>query len=386
MLSDWFGSLMSQVVERKSELSFSTYKKHHSKSSIQKALMDFVEGNPIVRKEGDESLSWTGEETEDPLGYGGKKGEEEEESSREHINSDMEGNYREIGGGSGDTRELENRFFSNVPPSLIELARKIGRSGSLNGEPSGRFMTASKSDIAGVTTGNDLNCMLPSELALMAGKETENIFFKNYVTRSLQLFSSVSHGGKGKKHHEGPIIICLDTSSSMWGEPIIVAKAITFAICIIAQRKKRKVTIVKYSDTHEAFFLKNLGAQRRELMDFLSESEVGGNNENALFHWLFTELLPTQGDYNFGDILCVSDFGWMPINEGTMELIKAEKEKNMIFYGLNIRNEESYDFLHSPITMTGNCEEEEWGTPETVCDSLWEYSDGKCKEVTKKEL
>lgn len=24
--------------------------------------------------------------------------------------------------------------------------------------------------------------------------------------------------------------------------------------------------------------------------------------------------------------------------------------------------------------------------PETVCDSLWEYSDGKCKEVTKKEL
>ena len=94
-----------------------------------------------------------------------------------------------------------------------------------------------------------------------------------------------------------------------------------------------------------------------------------------MFKWLFTDILPHQGDCQYGDILCVSDFGWMPIYEETMNLIAQEKEKNMRFYGLNIG-----DRSHRDICGIYNCLER-IGTPADVCDSLWEYQDGMCKEI-----
>lgn len=398
MLSEWFEDIVVQIDRRKSELYFPSISQKHSKASIQKALTDFVQGEPGAESQEGDGLSWTGRPTVDPLGYfcqgeidendkeGADKPNDERRTGMLAPGCDSRNRqvYQGIGGSQGYDFQLENRFLSNVPPSLIELARRIGRSASQDGADDGRFMKASKSDIAGVTTGNDLSCMLPSELALMAGKETENIFFKNYVTRSLQLFSSVSQSGKSKKHREGPIIICLDTSGSMMGEPVIVAKALTVAICIIAQRKKRKVAVVKYSYTHEAFFVNHLGAQRREMLDFLSHSEMGGNNENELFRWLFTELLTIQGDWQYGDILCISDFGWTPVVKSTMELIREAKKKNMRFYGLNIRNgEDTFNMQQIRKEMMTEHDESEWGTPETICDSLWEYRDGRCWEVTK---
>ena len=50
--------------------------------------------------------------------------------------------------------ETENRFLKNVPPSLIRLAKLIGRSGDGIMETSGSFASASKNDIGGITTGS----------------------------------------------------------------------------------------------------------------------------------------------------------------------------------------------------------------------------------------
>lgn len=402
MLMDWFDEVVSVVERMNSNLTFDVVKEKRSADEIKKALEEYIEGKSIIEDDSDDSLEilWSGEDTEDPLGYsnGGDNNKEEDcKSSPKDIKEDDEKSEQNsqgklpsygIGnGGKGTEKDVEERFFKKVPPSLIELARQIGRSYNVEGEPQGKFLKASKSDIAGVTTGNDLNCLLPSELALMADSQTENIFYKNFITRNLQLFASVSHSSKGNKRHDGPIIICLDTSGSMDGEPMIVAKALTFAVCIIAQRKKRKVIVVKYSDSHESFFLSNISRQRKKLMEFLSHAEVGGNNEDELFRWLFTDILPKEGDYQSGDILCVSDFGWMPISPDVMELIKKEKKKNLLFYGLNIGREDLEHGFYAQYAGLGKFSgqeiemEEGFASPADICDSLWEYCDGKCKEV-----
>lgn len=413
MLSEWIASAMSLSEAADREMKYVSIDKGDRHQYIRKALEDYVNGVPLEDEQDLSTLAWSGEETKDSMMYdeeneGDEDGEvtdqhgEDEESEGDDESSEREGEDDNeddenplsmfgngssaygIGRGRGNEREIEDRFFANVPPSLIELARRIGRSAELDGEPQGSFMSASKSDIAGITTGNDLNCILPSELALMASPTTENIFYKNYVTRNLQLFASVSHSSKSKNHHDGPIIVCLDTSGSMMGEPVTVAKALTFAVCIIAQRKKRKVIVVKYSDTHEPFFLRNISAERKQLLDFLKFSESGGNNEDELFRWLFTDLLPSQGDYQYGDILCVSDFGWTGISPETMELIRQEKEKNMKFYGLNIGRKDFEDgFFPMLASMSRSDDDTGWGTPDKVCDSLWEYTNGVCKEVKK---
>ena len=287
-----------------------------------------------------------------------------------------------IGGGAGSKVELQNRFLSNVPQSLIELAKRIGRSGDNIYETSGSFVSSSKSDIAGITIGDDLSNLLPSELAMLAEPVTRDIFYRNFVTKRLQVFASQSSGKKGKKKHDGPIVICLDTSSSMQGEPVLVAKALSIAICIIAQRRKRKVLVVKYSYSHDLFRLHNIEHDKKDLLDFLGEVEMGGNDENGMFRWLFDDIMPFEGDYSTADILCISDFGWMPISEEVMEKINAEKQKGMTFYGLNI-----VDSSTTGQYMRNHMEEmdEFLGSPANVCDSMWEYENGICKETKKIE-
>ena len=269
--------------------------------------------------------------------------------------------------------EIENNFFHHVPASLIRLAKIIGRAsdGVLNTGSS--FSAASKSDIAGITTGCNLESLLPSELALLSDRATENIFYKKYVTKSLQVFASNSQSEKGEKHHDGPIIICLDTSSSMAGEPIIVATALTMAVCIIAQRVKRQVLIIRYSDSHELYRVRDIGNDKQDIADFLNHVEMGGNNEDDMFRWLFTDILPKEKTYDSADILCISDFGWAPIDTPVFDLIKDEKQKGMMFYGLQIGKG-----LFSQVSMTFDDELLMIG-PSSVIDQMWEYKDGQCE-------
>ena len=233
-------------------------------------------------------------------------------------------------------------------------------------------MTAGKSDIVGITVGNDISAVLPSELALLAEQHTQQVFYHNFAARKLQLFASASQAKSSKKHQDGPVIICVDTSSSMSGEPIMVAKALAAAVAIIAWRKKRDVVIVKYSNTHSYRDFGHNGNNLKELSQFLSDVLMGGNNEESMFSWLFKEVKPTLPDYDTADVLCISDFGWMPLPDSTIEIIEEQKQSGMKFYGLNVN-------AGNPIA---DAMFEEYHSPMEVCDSVWVYENGECKEVT----
>lgn len=398
LLTNWFEEVMHTAEHHDSQMCFADFEPKYTEEELERALGDYVDGRPTetdTEANNVSALSWFGEETKDALGLLSTGSENDSElysdegsDTDNELLSDMDSDssygYEAGKGRCSTNREIEDRFLHNVPPSLIELAKRIGRSGQNDKEIYGSFLSASKSDIAGITTGNDLSCLLPSELAIMADKKTENIFYKNYVTRNLQLFASASQSIKGRKHDNGPIIVCLDTSSSMAGEPIIVAKALTFAVCIIAMRRKRKVIVVKYSNHYSHLLLSNISAQRKKLYEFLSTIDEGGNNEDMMFKGLFGEILPNVPDYHSSDVLCISDFGWSAISKETMDLINEEKKKDMMFYGLNIGDGElsqRFSMSKANSTMSGSINEYAWGSPADVCDSLWEYRNNVCKEV-----
>lgn len=339
---------------------------------IRQALEDLMNGEEndyLPVSDEDEGLTFSWRITKP------KKSEKEAATTmEENENASPEGH---VGRSMERQQALEDRFLTNVPPSLIRLAKLIGRSGDGIMSSSGSFPSASKSDIGGITTGNDLSSLLPTELALLAEPTTQSVFYKNYATRRLQVFASTSHDTKGKKHRDGPIIICMDTSSSMSGEPVLVAKALTMAICIIAQRRRRPVLVIRYSDEHELFRLHNIGEEKKALLDFLSVVGMGGNNEDELFRWLFTDIMPNEKDYDSADVLCISDFGWTTVGKESMALIENEKHKGMVFYGLNIDMDNRLSvsgFERKPVVINS-------GTPESVCDSLWEYHNGECRAI-----
>ena len=84
------------------------------------------------------------------------------------------------------------------------------------------------SDIHGVEEGNDLQALMPTEVALLAEFATEDLFFMKYAMRQLQLFSSRSDSVRKKQESQtkrreprqikGPMIVAIDTSGSMSGK------------------------------------------------------------------------------------------------------------------------------------------------------------------------
>lgn len=266
--------------------------------------------------------------------------DEGEEEGRPKVDAQAKGKGVDKSLSREEERREELRFLKSIPPSLRKLARLIGRASGEEKSPSGRFLAASKSDIAGITVGDDLSSLLPSEIALLAGRETEDVFFRNFVGKRLQVFASASAGRDSVRRQDGPVVICLDRSGSMEGRPSEIARALTMAVTIIAKRQHRQVIIILYgNDEMDSFVVKSLRKQRDALTRFLSYGCGGGNNEDELFSMVFRELLPRDKDFSGGDVLCVSDFLWPPVSEEVMDLIRINKAKGMKFYGLAVSRE-----------------------------------------------
>ncbi len=289
-------------------------------------------------------------------------------------NDDEDDDFTGIGASDPklEQQRRENIYLRSIPESLKKLALLIGRAGEDVTETKGRFSVASKSDIEGITVGNNLSALLPSELVLLSEKATQDVFFMDFAEKRLQVFASASQASRPDDHNDGPVIICVDESSSMTGEPLQVAIQLAYAVTIIAKRRHREVLIVAYSDSHKMMRVDSLGKDRSKLLEFLSKVSMRGNNENAMFEWLFQDILPREKKFDTADILCVSDFGWVEIDSFVKGLIEEQKASGMKFYGLNVCG-----------AFGGWNDLDDFGLldPMDVCDSVWEYSDGKCREV-----
>lgn len=282
-------------------------------------------------------------------------------------------------------QKIEESFLERIPLSLIRLARMIGRMGDNGSHKKGRFLTAGKSDIAGITSGNDISAIVPSELSLLSEPKTQDIFYRNYTANRLQLFASASQSKAPRNRHDGPVIICVDTSSSMGGKPMKVARALAVAVAIVAWRQDRDVVVVKYSDNYDYLDLGHNHKKLSELSRYLTHVSQAGNDENRMFQWLFRDMKPYHTDYEAADILCISDFGWTTLNEQTEMIIEEEKRKGMFFYGLNVNsgNPMAASFL-VPFSkrMQADHLHQSSGAMD-ICDSIWTYDNGECTEVKK---
>ena len=249
-----------------------------------------------------------------------------------------------------ECHRADAHFLDSIDPSIVRLAKMIGRRGE-NAKPvKGRFRPAPKSDISGVTTGDDLNSLLPTELAMLATPSTERIFIDRFVRKRLQTFSSVSTSASDRFPQGGPVYICIDTSGSMTGQPEVMAKTLALAICIIAQKERRPVCIFNYSSGLTFFVLKDIKTQRAGLLRFLSRSYGGGNDEEKLFRFLFERMPKSSayrkyaGDFKGADMLVISDFIWCPMDDETETMIEEARRKGMRIFSVACLEEDAQGY------------------------------------------
>ncbi|MBQ5723685.1 MAG: hypothetical protein IIV64_05760 [Muribaculaceae bacterium] len=274
-----------------------------------------------------------------------------------------------------DETVSEIEYLHSIDKTIVDLALKLGRSGGIEAiySEKSKFGSSFRSDITGITIGNNLNAMLPTETALLGDTATENVFYRRYAEKQLQVFASASSSMCNNVKQNGPIIICIDTSSSMDGDNADTAKRLALAVAIVAQRTRRTLCVINYSDNLSYFVLTNFRRQKMSFIKFLLHSYHGGNDENLLFSFIF-RLLLNNPKYSHirkkiagADMLVISDFEWEGVSKRNSENISNARKNGMRFFSLDV-----------------DAFGETFGAKEYLkqCDYRYDYIEGKCVEKT----
>lgn len=266
--------------------------------------------------------------------------------------------------------QLENRLVNDVEedfretkmiteiyhkfPVLQEIANAMGRNKEIKKEMNATMTkyipillkhSHDKQDIDGVTLGNHLNSVLPSEIAMMDSSS----FYIKLARKQLQQFSSKAAQTKEDKSdssqkkprlEQGPMIICLDTSGSMYGKPLKIAQSLVRKLATIAKKEKRSCFLISFAVRIQTLDLSK-PSNFLKIESFFEKRYTGGTDGEEMLNKIIEQLQTSP--YSMADALIVSDFEFDLPSETTMRKIKEEQNKGTRFYGLRIDGTSDYD-------------------------------------------
>ena len=252
---------------------------------------------------------------------------------------------------------LQDRY-----PQIEEVVKKMGRIANSGGNDrltvsSGRGMKiehSSGSDIEGITIGNDLNALLPSEAALYMDDELEDAFIYKFVRRRLQTFRYKSNMSKPSRHlsfqsasRKGPMIVCVDTSASMYGIPQRIIKSMLALFEETAERLNRDCFLIDFSVSIRAIDLmmrrkehlyESIGLKENEYEFKRGELPFigGGTNAVNMMKLMFLLLDNSGNHYVNADVLWVSDFLIPYPDSSYIRQMENYRKTGTRFYGMRI--------------------------------------------------
>ena len=292
-------------------------------------------------------------------------------------------------------RRLNQMKVQDRYPEIKEIVAKMGRIADANGKDrltiaSGVDMKmehSAGSDIEGITVGDDLNSLLPIELAQYSDDDMEGLFIYKYRTRRLQTFRYKSEMAKpsrklGFTHasRKGPMIVCLDTSASMYGTPERISTTLIALLEETAEELERDCFLIDFSVSTRAIdLMEKRKAQRlRKLGLTISDDEFpladsvgsgnlafpgksfdsgfastgrsvrrqpstthlpfigGGTSAKKMMSQMF-DLLDNDGlHYVNADVLWITDFLIPDPPQAMLARFKEYRETGTRFYGIRI--------------------------------------------------
>lgn len=232
-------------------------------------------------------------------------------------------------------------------PVLLKITNTMGRVaddtglksiGSENGTTE-NMAHASQSDITGISIGRDLGALLPSEWAHYCDEELEDVFLQKYVTGRLQTFGYQSRSlnaarslHKKSARPRGPMVVCVDRSGSMMGEPSNVTLALMMRLTEMCHNEQRACFVIAFTAQAKAF---DVLADRTKLLQFFNQRAEGDTDAKRMITSL-VQLLTTNARYAGADVLWVTDFRIpLPPKAYLQQLVQLRQAETKL-YGLQL--------------------------------------------------
>lgn len=232
-------------------------------------------------------------------------------------------------------------------PQVLEVAKVLGRIADeeggervpLGGGNTMKIEHSAPSDIEGVTIGNDITSMLPNEMAQMVDDDLNGLFVYKFATRNLQNFrykSAVMHPSHKlqlrRARQKGPMVVCLDTSGSMAGQPERISHALIVKLLQLALRQDRDFLLIAFSYMAKAFEVRQ---NRARLLDFFRKQASGDTDVTDMLEMCIDTLM-SKPEYMSADVCLVSDYKMPLANDVLMKRVMDLRERGTRFYGLQI--------------------------------------------------
>ena len=216
---------------------------------------------------------------------------------------------------------------------IRDVLKRLGK-GSASVEKKDRSKVAKikRDELFGINKSGNISRMLPSELLNLEDENLKYLFYAKYLENSLLTYEIKGKDEIEKNETEekisnkGPIVVCLDTSGSMKGTPLLRAKALVLSITKILREENRELYVILFGAKGQ---FQEISLEGEEdicrAIKFLKKSYEGGTDfETPLRRGI--EIISQKENYKKADILMVTD-GSCRISYQFKRVLKEEKER-----------------------------------------------------------
>jgi uncharacterized protein with von Willebrand factor type A (vWA) domain len=224
----------------------------------------------------------------------------------------------------GQKLELGRRLAGNE--KLKKLARMVGRMKFNALALRKKVFERSSEELLEVEQGDALHRLLPHELLSLHHPVLRKDFYRRFLDQELIQYSLRGVEEKGK----GPMIVCLDGSSSMSGDKEIWSKAVTLTLLEIARKQRRLFRSICFSSADTPLQTLDMNARDRyeietkAVMDLAEYFPGGGTDFQKPLDAALDCL--RQSRFKKGDIVFITD-GECQVDPQWAENFRVEKER-----------------------------------------------------------
>jgi uncharacterized protein with von Willebrand factor type A (vWA) domain len=233
---------------------------------------------------------------------------------------------------AGERLELGRRLARNK--KIAELARMVGRFKQDAMTLRRKDLDRGQNELYDVERGAELARLIPAELIALH----HPILYRDFKRRLLESEILQYQLRKNEEKGKGPMVVCLDLSSSMQGDKELWGKAVTLTLMDLARRQRRLFRAVLFSSGEGSLKVLDMNNQRRyepELSKVLELAEYfpGGGTEFERPLDAAMALLDSK-KLKRGDIVIITDGECQVSPEWLAQLHRRKDELQFKIFGV----------------------------------------------------
>lgn len=205
---------------------------------------------------------------------------------------------------------------------LQDIIKMAGRMTNMAQKKQHQKVNYLRTEITGIEQGDDLSATLPSEFGYLMHESPalNTLFMKRLSQAELMQYEMQDR----EKKAQGPVIVLIDCSGSMSGEPDIWSKSCALAMYSIARKQHRDFSVLLFTtEVEHEVYIKKGEHKPADLMAILTAGVGGGTSfEQPLGRAV--ELIKTE-THKQADVIVITD-GVCDISESFKLSYEASKK------------------------------------------------------------